>query len=213
MSEVTKILQTLPEDGPRAAEELLPLVYAELRHLASGALRRESLAFTLQPTALVHEAWLRLMHQHPGRFENRQHFLSVAAQAMRRVLVDAARRKRSAKRGAAPERVDLEEGELVLSAPPDEVLAVDEAMEILAREDPPAAELVNLRYFVGLSMEECALALGQSVRSTERLWTFAKAWLRRRLGPELNRLGTPPDPRTAGLEPPPAPPAPDARQP
>jgi RNA polymerase sigma factor (TIGR02999 family) len=189
VSDVTRILQALPEEGARAAEELLPLVYAELRQLATGALKRESKAFTLQPTALVHEAWLRLIHAHPGRFQNRQHFFSVAAQAMRRVLVDAARRKQTAKRGAAAEQVELQEGDLILAAPADEILAVDEAVELLGRQDPQAAELVKLRYFVGLSMEECAVALGQSVRSAERLWTYAKAWLRRHLQAERRHPG------------------------
>lgn len=189
MSDVTRILQTLPEEGSRAAEELLPLVYEELRRLASQKLARESHAFTLQPTALVHEAWLRLTQGQPGRFENRAHFFAAAAEAMRRVLVDVARRKQSAKRGVLPERVELADAEFVLVAPPEEVLMVDEAVEVLAREDPPAGELVKLRYFVGLSMEESALVLGVPVRSAERLWTFAKAWLRRWITTEL---GTPP---------------------
>jgi RNA polymerase sigma factor (TIGR02999 family) len=179
------MLQTLPADGARAAEELLPLVYEELRRLASQKLARESHAFTLQPTALVHEAWLRLTQGQPGRFENRAHFFAAASEAMRRVLVDVARRKQSAKRGELPARVELAADDLVLAAPPEEILMVDEAVEVLVREDPPAGELVKLRYFVGLSMEESALVLGVPVRSAERLWTFAKAWLRRRITSEL----------------------------
>ena len=178
MSEVTRILDALGQGDSKAADELLPLVYDELRRLAAHKMAGESPAHTLQATALVHEAWLRLAGPDQPRWENRSHFFGAAAEAMRRILVDHARRKLSLKRGAGAVREELHDSVLVLTAPPDELLAVDEALDDLAVADPSAAELVKLRYFVGMTMEEAALAMGLSKRTAEGLWTYARAWLR-----------------------------------
>jgi RNA polymerase sigma factor (TIGR02999 family) len=179
MNDVTRILNEMERGDPQAAEELLPLIYMELRKIAAVKMASESSGHTLQATALVHEAWLRLAGAEGAGWRNRAHFFGAAAEAMRRVLVDHARRKRSQKRGGASERVELNESTLVLAAPPDELLAVDEALGELAKEDPAAAELVKLRYFVGMTMEEAATALGLSKRTAESLWTYAKVWLHR----------------------------------
>lgn len=179
MSEVTQILDAVSaQDEAKLAEELLPLVYEELRRLAHHAMAGEPEGHTLQATALVHEAWLRLVHANRDRWQNRAHFFAAAGEAMRRILVDHARRKRSLKRGAGAAHEPLEESLLVLSAPPDELLAVHEALAKLEAADPAAAKLVKLRYFVGMSMEESALALGLGKRTAEELWTYAKVWLR-----------------------------------
>jgi RNA polymerase sigma factor (TIGR02999 family) len=132
----------------------------------------------LQPTALVHEAWLSLAGTEGAKFQNRAHFFAAAAEAMRRILVDSARRKRSLKRGAAAVREEIQEDHWVQDVRSDELLAVDEALDLLAREDPVSAELVKLRYFVGMNMDEAAAALDLPLRTTERMWTFARAWLR-----------------------------------
>ncbi len=181
MNEVTRILDALGQGDSKAAEELVPLVYDELRRLAAHKMAAESPAHTLQPTALVHEAWLRLSGPGQPRWENRAHFFGAAAEAMRRILVDHARRKQSQKRGAGAVREELHDSVLVLTAPPDELLAVHEALDELAATDPPAAELVKLRYFVGMTMEEAASALGLSKRTAEGLWTYARVWLRDRI--------------------------------
>jgi RNA polymerase sigma factor (TIGR02999 family) len=157
------------------------LVYEELRKLAAHKMANEAPGHTLQATALVHEAWLRLAGSNQQSWENRAHFFAAAAEAMRRILVEHARRKQSLKRGAGAEREELDESALVLTAPPDELLAVHEALDALARQDPPAAELVKLRYFVGMTMEEAATALGLAPRTAERLWTYARVWLRREI--------------------------------
>jgi RNA polymerase sigma factor (TIGR02999 family) len=180
MVEVTRILNAIQEGDPRAADELLPIVYQELRRLAAYKMASEAAGHTLQPTALVHEAWLRLTgpdHQ----WQSRSHFFAAAAESMRRILVDHARRKKSQKRGGGVEPEALDEAQIVLAAPEDELLAVHEALDQLATEDRAAAELVKLRYFVGMTMEEAAAALGVSLRSAERLWTYARAWLRREI--------------------------------
>ena len=179
MNEVTQILSAIQGGDEKAAAKLLPLVYDELRKLAAYKMVGESAGHTLQPTALVHEAWLRLAASDAPNWENRGHFFAAAAEAMRRILVDHARRKQSLKRGGGAEREELHEGMLVLTAPPDELLAIHEALDKLAAEDGPAAELVKLRYFVGMTMEEAASALGLTLRSAERLWTYARVWLRR----------------------------------
>lgn len=166
----------------KAADELLPLVYEELRRIATYKMSREASNHTLQPTALVHEAWLRLVGDGNPTFEGRGHFFAVAAEAMRRVLVEAARRKRTLKRGNAAAHEELDEEQIAQPAPSEEMLAIDEALDLLAAEDRAAADLVKLRYFVGMSMEEAATALDLPLRSTERLWTYARAWLRRRIG-------------------------------
>ena len=181
MSEVTRILNAIQQGNPEAAGELLPLVYEELRRLAAYKMAGEASGHTLQPTALVHEAWLRLGGANQQSWENRAHFFSAAAEAMRRILVDHARKKQSLKRGAGVEHEELNESVLALTAPADELLAVHEALDKLAQEDAPAAELVKLRYFVGMTMEEAAAALGLAPRSAERLWTFARVWLRREI--------------------------------
>jgi RNA polymerase sigma factor (TIGR02999 family) len=181
VAEVTRILEAIQQGDPKAAEELLPLVYEELRRLAAHKMAGEAPGHTLQPTALVHEAWLRLAGSQPGRWQNRAHFFGAAGEAMRRILVEHARRKQSLKRGGGAEHVPLNEAALVLAAPPEEVLAVHEALDNLAREDATAAELVKLRYFVGMTMPEAASALGLALRTAELRWTYARVWLRREI--------------------------------
>ena len=178
---VTRILEAMQQGQPQAAEELLPLVYAELRRIAAYKMAQESAGHTLQPTALVHEAWLRMIGDGNEQFAGRAHFFAVAAEAMRRILVESARRKRSLKRGAGARREELDESHLVLAAPSEELLAIDEALDRLAAEDPQSADLVKLRYFVGMTMEEAATALGLPLRTAERLWAYARAWLRREI--------------------------------
>ncbi len=184
MNEVTRILNALERDDPLAAERLFPAVYEELRRLARHKMAQEAPGHTLQPTALVHEAWLRLVAPGQQSWQNRAHFFSAAAEAMRRILVDHARRKQSLKRGGGAQPAELNESTLVLSVPPDELLAVHDALDQLGREDPPAAELVKLRYFVGMTMEEAAAALGLAPRTAERIWTYARVWLRRQIRSE-----------------------------
>lgn len=178
MSDVTQMLGAVERGEAVDLQELLPLVYDELRRLASHKMAQEAAGHTLQPTALVHEAWLRLVGRASPCYTGRAHFFSAAAEAMRRVLVDAARRRHSRKRGGGIERVELEESLLVQELDSEEVVAVGDALERLALEDPAASELVKLRYFVGLTMQEAAEALGLTPRTAERLWTYARAWLR-----------------------------------
>jgi RNA polymerase sigma factor (TIGR02999 family) len=180
MSEVTRILSAIEEGDPQAAEQLLPLIYEELRRLAARKLAHEAPGQTLQATALVHEAYLRLVKGDKERYwKGRGPFFAAAAEAMRRILVDRARRKRSRKRGGDRVRVELEEASLAAAEDSEEVLAVDEALAGLVAVDAQAAELVKLRYFAGLSLAETAEALNLSPRSADRLWAFARAWLRR----------------------------------
>ena len=177
---MTRLLDAAATGDRQAAADLLPLVYDELRKLAALRMAAESPDQTLQPTALVHEAYIRLVG--PGddtRWENRGHFFAAAAEAMRRILVDEARRKHSLKRGGDHARAELDLAEIAVEGPADELLAVDEALVGLAAADPQAAELVKVRYFAGLSVPEAAAALNLSLRSTERLWVYARAWLRR----------------------------------
>jgi RNA polymerase sigma factor (TIGR02999 family) len=181
VTDVTHILNAIERGDARATEELLPLVYDELRRLAAGKMAVEAPGHTLQPTALVHEAWLRLVGSGQQTWENRAHFFGAAAEAMRRILVEHARRKLSRKRGGGAEHVELNESALVLAAPPDELLAVHEALDQLAQEDAAAAELVKLRYFVGMTMEEAASAMGLAKRTAESLWTYARVWLHREI--------------------------------
>jgi RNA polymerase sigma factor (TIGR02999 family) len=180
MNEVTRILSVIEEGDQKAAEQLLPLVYEELRRLAARRLSLEKPGQTLQATALVHEAYLRLVDGDPARpWDGRGHFFAAAAEAMRRILVERARRKRSLKRGAGAARADLDEVDLAAPEAAEEVLAVDEALAGLEAADPRAAELVKLRYFAGLSLPEAARTLGMAPRSADRLWVYARAWLRR----------------------------------
>jgi RNA polymerase sigma factor (TIGR02999 family) len=181
VTDVTHILNAIERGDARATGELLPLVYDELRRLAAGKMAVEAPGHTLQPTALVHEAWLRLVGSGQQTWENRAHFFGAAAEAMRRILVEHARRKLSRKRGGGAEHVELNESVLVLAAPPDELLAVHEALDQLAQEDAAAAELVKLRYFVGMTMEEAASAMGLAKRTAENLWTYARVWLHREI--------------------------------
>lgn len=178
MSEVTCILDRVQQGDAKAAEELVPLVYDELRRMAAHKMAAEAPGQTLQPTALVHEAWLRLGGSAQPTWRNRAHFFGAAAEAMRRILIDRARRQavRRASGLAAPEK--LHESRIEIQAPADELLAVHEALEGLATVDQTAAELVKLRYFVGMTLPEAAEVLGLSLRSAERLWTFSRAWLR-----------------------------------
>ena len=179
-SDITHILESAQQGDPKAAEELLPIIYEELRKLASAKMAQERPGQTLQPTALVHEAWLRLVGKdQPVSFQNRAHFFGAAAEAMRRILIERARRKQVLAKGGFAFPEECTESKLVLAAPEDELLAVHEALDQLAAADAPAAELVKLRYFVGLSMPEAADAMGLPLRSAERLWTFARAWLRK----------------------------------
>jgi RNA polymerase sigma factor (TIGR02999 family) len=178
MSEVTRILSALEQGDPHTAEQLLPLVYEELRRLAAEKLAQESPGQTLQATALVHEAYLRLVDvEQAQHWNSRGHFFAAAAEAMRRILVENARRKQTLKRGGHAERVELHEGLLVADDWPDGLLAIDEALSRLAARDPLKAELVKLRYFAGLPMAEAAQVLDISVATAERYWTFARTFL------------------------------------
>ena len=160
---------------------MVPLVYNELRQLAAQKMAREAPGQTLQPTALVHEAWLRLGADAQPRWQNRAHFFAAAAEAMRRVLVDSARRKQCLKHGGQLERVDLDSVELPLPIPDDELLALDEALNRLATVESRAAEVIKLCFFLGLTQEQAAKELGISVSTAKRLWLFARAWLFREM--------------------------------
>ena len=178
MSDVTQVLQAASAGDPRAAAELLPLVYDELRRLAAHRLAGEAHAHTLQPTALVHEAWLKIAGTDERTWHGRQHFFAAAAEAMRRILVDRARRRLAAKRGAGSEHVDADEADLPAPADDDQLLAVNEALTRFAAMDPRKAELVKLRYFAGLSFQEAAEALGIAVPTAKQWWAYSRAWLR-----------------------------------
>jgi RNA polymerase sigma factor (TIGR02999 family) len=180
-SEVTRILEALSQGQPQAARQLLPLVYEELRRLARQRLAREAPGQTLNATALVHEAYLRLVGKDPEQpWDGRGHFIAAAAESMRRILVENARRKRRHKHGGDLARQDLEPDQIVAPEVPDE-LVVDEALDRLAQTDSAAAKLVELRYFAGLSIPQAADVLGMSPRSADRLWAYARARLRREL--------------------------------
>jgi RNA polymerase sigma factor (TIGR02999 family) len=176
MSAVTVILNRLQEGQSHAAEELVPLVYGELRKLAAHKMASEAPDHTLQPTALVHEAWLRLVGG-PCHFDNHGHFFAAAAEAMRRILIDSARRKEAHKRGARLQRVNLEDLDVAAKADDSTLLRLNEALEKLGHEDAPSAELVRLRFFAGLTTEQAAVTLGISERTARRYWVFARAWL------------------------------------
>ena len=181
MNDLTQLLNSLNERSAQAPEELVLALYNELRALARGRMANESPDHTLQPTALVHEVWLRLVVPNRNKWQSRAEFFSAAAEAMRRILVDHARRKQSLKRGGGSEHLELDETGIILAVPPEELLLVDEALKELACKDPIVAELVKLRYYVGMSMAETATALDLAPRTAERLWTFARAWLRSKI--------------------------------
>ncbi len=188
MSEFTQILERVEHGDPLAANELLPIVYEELRRLAAQKMAGEAAGHTLQPTALVHEAWMRLGGNEAPAFQNRAHFFGAAAEAMRRILIEHARRRLAAKRGAGVEVVDLDG--LEISSPiadDDQLLALNEAVEKLSSVDARKAELVKLRYFVGLNFEETAAALGIAVPTAKQWWAYARAWLKVEMrGPALS---------------------------
>jgi RNA polymerase sigma factor (TIGR02999 family) len=178
MNDVTRILSAIEQGDPRAAEQLLPLVYEELRKLAAQKLAQEKPGQTLQATALVHEAYLRLVDtDQVSHWNSRGHFFAAAARAMRRILVDNARRKRARKRAREGDRVDLEQAEVACAAPTDDLLALDEAIDRLARHDALSAQLVTLHYFAGQTVEQAAEVLGLSRATAYRQMTFARAWL------------------------------------
>jgi RNA polymerase sigma factor (TIGR02999 family) len=190
MTEVTRILSAIEHGDPSAAEQLLPLVYDELRRLAADKLAREKPGQTLQATALVHEAYLRLVGDQAARtdseeaihWDSRRHFFAAAAEAMRRILIDGARRKRTEKHGGELQRVNLDDVDVVADARSPDLLAIDEALTKLAAEDPLKAQLVNLRYFAGLSVQEAAAAMGISRATADRYWSYARIFLYCELG-------------------------------
>ena len=177
MSDVTRILERAQHGDPKAADELLPLVYEELRKLAAAKMVQEQAGQTLQPTALVHEAWLRLVGAQNQHWNSRGHFFGAAAEAMRRILVEAARRKARLRHGGGVERVPIEGLDLAENVPDEKLVQVSEALDHLAQEQPEAAQVVKLRYFAGLNNPQVAETMGISLRSVERHWTWAKAWL------------------------------------
>ncbi len=177
MSDFTQILERVEHGDPSAADQLLPLVYEELRKLASQKMANEMSGQTLQPTALVHEAWLRLVGNEGQQWNGRSHFFGAAAEAMRRILIDNARRKRAARHGGGQAKLDIAELEIAATAKDDELFAVHDALDKLATRDKPKAELVKLRYFVGLTIEEASEVLGISVPTADRWWNYSRAWL------------------------------------
>ena len=181
VNDITRVLEAAQQGDPQAAADLLPLVYAELRNLAAAKMAREVPGQTLQPTALVHEAWLRVSGSGHQSFQNRAHFFAAAAEAMRRILIDNARRKHALRHGGGQARVEFEEAEIAAPANDEQLLAVHDALDKFAASDKAKADLVKLRYFVGLSVEEAAEALGISVPTAKRQWAYAKAWLYREM--------------------------------
>jgi RNA polymerase sigma factor (TIGR02999 family) len=178
VSDVTTLLQAASSGDSRAGSQLLPLVYEELRQLAARRLAGERNPHTLQPTALVHEAWLKVSRPNDQNWNGRQHFFAAAAEAMRRILVDRARRRLAAKRGAGEALLDADEVDIPAPGPDDQLLAISDALEKLAALDPRKAELVKLRYFVGLTFEEAAEILGIATPTAKQWWAYARAWLR-----------------------------------
>lgn len=185
---VTRVLNAAQAGDPAASREAFDLIYSELRRLAAGKMAREAAGHTLQATALVHEAWLRLAGPEQS-WQNRAHFFSSAGEAMRRILVDHARKKHAQKRGGGVAPEELDEATFALVAPADELLAVNDALDLLAKEDAAAAELVKLRYFIGMKMDDAAETLGMPVRSAERLWAYARAWLKRAIREQEEKAG------------------------
>lgn len=174
-------MESIEQGDPKAGDELLPLVYDELRKLAVSKMAGEAPNQTLQPTALVHEAWLRLVGNDTPQFANRAHFFAAAAEAMRRILIDNARRKRAVRHGGEYQRVDLDGVEVAAPGNEEELLSVNEALDKLAAQNKAEAELVKLRYFVGMTLEESAQVLGISARTADNYWAHARAWLYREI--------------------------------
>jgi RNA polymerase sigma factor (TIGR02999 family) len=177
MSDITLLLQAASSGQARASEELLPLVYDELRRLAAARMARESAGHTLQPTALVHEAWVRLVEDGSRTWQNRAHFFGAASEAMRRILIERARRRARLKHGGGKERINIEDLDVAEALPDEKILLMDEALERLKAEDPETAQVVVLKFFGGLTNEEIVEILGTSDRTVRRQWNYAKAWL------------------------------------
>ena len=187
MSEVTQIVSAIETGDPVAADRLLPLVYEELRRLATAKLANEKPGQTLQATALVHEAYIRLVDQtSPQQWDGRGHFFAAAAESMRRILVERARRKKAEKHGGYTARVELSDRDLLLRSDPAEILALDDALDVLARDEAEAAELVKLRIFAEFSVEEAGKLLGMSRATAYRHWTYGRAWLKMQLARDAN---------------------------
>jgi len=185
MSAVTRLLNSLGQGDAKAADELLAVVYAQLRQLAAGKMASERPGHTIQPTSLVHEAWLRLGGGGNQNWESRAHFFGAAAEAMRRILIETARRKQAARHGGGQQRLDVDELEISAGVKDDELIEVNEVLEKFATLDPQKAELVKLRYFVGLTLEETAEVLGVSVPTVKRWWSYSRAWLRAEMASRL----------------------------
>jgi RNA polymerase sigma factor (TIGR02999 family) len=186
VSEFTRVLNSVQQGDPKAAEQLLPLVYEELRKLAAHRMANEAAGHTLQPTALVHEAWLRLVGDENQKWDGRAHFFGAAAEAMRRILIDRARRKRALRHGGDHRRVDLLEVDIATPDESDRILAINEALDKFAIEHRAEAELVKLRYFVGMTNDEAAQVMGISPRTAKHYWTHARAWLFREIQSSKN---------------------------
>ena len=186
MPDATQLLHAIEAGDPKAADALLPLVYEELRKLAAVRMANEKPGQTLQPTALVHEAWLKIAGDGNEHFANRRHFFKAAASAMQQILIDIARRKQRLKHGANLVGEELHESRIAMSVPSEELLAVNDALATLALEDPQAAEVVQMRYFVGLTVPEIAAALDLAPRTVDRHWAFARAWLKRTIRTSLS---------------------------
>jgi RNA polymerase sigma factor (TIGR02999 family) len=181
VSDITRILEAAQQGDPTADDQLLPLVYEELRRLAAHKMANEAADQTLQPTALVHEAWLRLVGNENQKWDGRSDFFAAAAEAMRRILIDRARRKRAIRHGGGQQRLDIQEADLASPTADDQLLAVSEALDKLSVQHEGEAELVKLRYFVGMTNDEAAEVLGISPRTAKYYWTHARAWLYREI--------------------------------
>jgi RNA polymerase sigma factor (TIGR02999 family) len=177
MSDVTHILQAIQQGDPKAADELLPLVYEELRKLATHRMASEASGHTLQATALVHEAWMRLVGSENPKFDGRAHFFAAAAEAMRRILIDRARRKRAVRHGGGQERVELDQADFAIQKNDDQLLAMNDALDKLAAQNKLEAELVKLRYFVGMTTAQAAEVLGITEAAAKHYWIHARTWL------------------------------------
>jgi RNA polymerase sigma factor (TIGR02999 family) len=181
LSDVTRILESIQHGDPKAADEMLPLVYAELRKLAAYKMAHSAAGHTLQPTALVHEVWMRLVGSENPTFDNRAHFFAAAAEAMRHLLIDNARRKLARRHGGGLQRVDVEYLDIALPADEDHLLAVNDALDRLASSSPVQAQVVKLRFFVGMTAAESAEVLGLSERTVKQYWSHARTWLYREI--------------------------------